>query len=154
MSPTPVYALSFLSKPPNEDVPHSRTILGWVGTGTENETIGFQENPAFREILHDAVQSALADPTFDKSIESEAIQRGEGWMNIRDNRNVPALNRVGDPDDIIGAVMVQDGKVVASTYQPMPTYRICTSDGPTRLTEGLATRLQEFLEKEWRQEKL
>lgn len=32
------------------------------------------------------------------------------------------------------------------TYQPMPSYRLCTSDGVLQLTEGLAKRLLEVLE--------
>ena len=28
-----------------------------------------------------------------------------------DNRNVPALGRIGDPDDIIASVRVEEGKV-------------------------------------------
>ena len=28
----------------------------------------------------------------------------------------------------------------------MPSYRLCTSDGPTLLTEGLAARLKSMLE--------
>jgi hypothetical protein len=29
-----------------------------------------------------------------------------------DNRNVPALGRIGDPDDILASVRVEDGKVI------------------------------------------
>jgi len=28
-----------------------------------------------------------------------------------DSRNIPALGRVGDPDDIIGSVLVEDSRV-------------------------------------------
>jgi hypothetical protein len=28
-----------------------------------------------------------------------------------DERNIPALGRIGDPDDILASVMVEDGKV-------------------------------------------
>ncbi|KAG9040842.1 hypothetical protein FS837_013034, partial [Tulasnella sp. UAMH 9824] len=122
----PVFALSFLEKPLNPEFPRSRTILGWVGgqeEGMEDEAAGFQENPGFRELLHEAIADALTQPGFDQAIEADALQRGEGWLHITDARNVPALNRIGDPDDIIGTVMVQDGRVIASTYQPMPSYR-------------------------------
>ncbi len=30
-----------------------------------------------------------------------------------DQRNVPALDRIGDPDDIIASVLVRDGRCVA-----------------------------------------
>ena len=77
-------------------------------------------------------------------------------------RNVPALGRIGDPDDIIASVMIEDGQasrmftlplfinvyqVVAETYSKMPAYRLFTTDGPPKLTEGLARRLEEALQK-------
>jgi hypothetical protein len=37
-------------------------------------------------------------------------------------------------------------KILAETYQAMPAYRICTVDGVTELTEGLAKKLKEVLE--------
>lgn len=33
------------------------------------------------------------------------------------------------------------------TYSPMPSYRLCTADGVTKLTDGLAQRLREVLER-------
>lgn len=84
-----------------------------------------------------------------------------------DSRNIPALGRIGDPDDIIASVLVQDSKVrsyvpsrgvdllsiplvfdqiLPDTYQAMPSYRFCTADGPTQLTEGLAKKLRSILE--------
>ncbi|KAG8950098.1 hypothetical protein FRC04_007952 [Tulasnella sp. 424] len=143
----PVFALSFLENPLNSEFPRSRTILGWVGgqeEGMEGEGGGFQENPGFRQLLHEAIADALTQPGFDEALEAEALQR--------DIRNVPALNRIGDPDDIVGSVMVQDGKIIASTYQAMPSYRICTGDGPTQLSEGLAGKVLRYLEKEWEKE--
>ncbi|KAJ7253066.1 hypothetical protein B0H12DRAFT_1117304 [Mycena haematopus] len=91
-------------------------------------------------------------------------------MHIHDERNVPALGRIGDPDDIIASVLVEDGEVGAQctipdsasdyscqiraeTYQAMPSYRICTSDGPTQLTPGLAQKLRVVLEERARSER-
>lgn len=93
-------------------------------------------------------------------------------MYDEDERNIPPLNRVGDPDDIIASVLVADSKVGTSfsqspshltestssnysqiqpnTYSAMPSYRICTADGVTHLTEGLAAKLKEVLEREVR----
>ena len=75
---------------------------------------------------------------------------------------MPALGRIGDPDDILASVLVADGKVrwtavkliliiirlhqiLPETYQPMPAYRLCTQDGVLKLTPGLAAKLQSFL---------
>lgn len=38
-------------------------------------------------------------------------------------------------------------KILPDTYQAMPSYRFCTADGPTQLTEGLATKLKSVLER-------
>lgn len=89
-----------------------------------------------------------------------------------DDRNIPPLNRVGDPDDILASVRVQDGKaglffnpvslssdpddaalqILAATYQAMPSYRVCTAHGVTQLTEGLASKLRGLLEARAREE--
>lgn len=77
--------------------------------------------------MHEAVQQALREGADDVWTNS-AIQIQQGWMHIHgmiqyhaiigidldthiDYRNVPALGRIGDPDDIIASVLVQDSKV-------------------------------------------
>ena len=89
--------------------------------------------------------------------------RGTTWKLtfVVDQRNIPALGRIGDPDDIIATVLVENSKVrllallfassslhtkiLPETYQPMPSYRICTSDGILQLTPGLADHLRRAL---------
>ncbi|KAJ3746560.1 hypothetical protein DFH05DRAFT_1393982 [Lentinula detonsa] len=144
----PVYALSFLpTAPPN---PESSTVIGWLPASTNNEVEqeaglnDFKENPKFRQLLHDAVKDGLQFDVDDIQ-RNGALQIRQGWMHIHDDRNIPALGRIGDPDDILASVLVEDGKILANTYQPMPAYRICTSDGITQLTEGLSGHLQKFL---------
>ncbi|KAI9460679.1 hypothetical protein HD554DRAFT_2206852 [Boletus coccyginus] len=163
----PVYALSFLSVPPSS--PRSATVLGWLpavteaGTGEEDAGLNdFVENPRFRPLLHEAIQQALREGA-DDVWKNTAIQIQQGWMHIHgtfphcvvgcinhdtcvDYRNVPALGRIGDPDDILASVLVQDSKILPDTYQAMPSYRFCTADGPTQLTEGLAKTLKNVLE--------
>ncbi|KAI1786927.1 hypothetical protein LXA43DRAFT_975521 [Ganoderma leucocontextum] len=141
----PVFALSFLPTPPPSVA--SSSVIGWLPASGEGEGAGlndFVENDSFREALHEAVQSALCDGV-DEVQKNGAIQTQEGWMHIHDNRNIPALGRIGDPDDIIASVRVENGEILAETYQPMPSYRLCTADGVLQLTEGLATRLVEVL---------
>ena len=89
---------------------------------------------------------------------------GTTWKltSLVDQRNIPALGRIGDPDDIIATVLVENSKVrlqlalffasyslhtkiLPETYQPMPSYRICTSDGILQLTPGLADHLRRAL---------
>lgn len=81
----------------------------------------------FRPLLHEAIQQALREGADDIWTNS-AIQIQQGWMHIHgafhsraacsmdlhtytDSRHVPALGRIGDPDDIIASVLVKDSKV-------------------------------------------
>jgi len=142
----PVYALSFLSSVPSPD---SSTIIGWLPAQTQSHTDeaglnDFQENPKFRQLLHEAVKRGL-DADVDDIQRNGALQLQQGWMHIHDDRNIPALGRIGDVDDIIASVLVEDGKIKPETYQPMPSYRLCTSDGITQLTDGLREHLRKFL---------
>lgn len=112
--------------------------------GQEAGLNDFVENPKFRELLHEAVRKGLQREVDDIQING-ALQLQEGWMHIHDDRNIPPLGRIGDPDDIIGTVLVQNSKIMPETYQAMPAYRLCTADGLTKLTPGLAQELQNHL---------
>ncbi|KAG2347114.1 hypothetical protein BDR05DRAFT_1057145 [Suillus weaverae] len=144
-----VYAVSFLTQPP--PTPDSCSVMGWLPAETAGEADAeaglndFVDNPKFRAILHEAIQTGLREKVDDIWING-ALQLQQGWMHIHDSRNLPALGRIGDPDDIIASVLVRDSEILPDTYQPMPSYRLCTSDGPTLLTEGLAAKLKLVLE--------
>ena len=43
-------------------------------------------------------------------------------------------------------------QILAETYEAMPAYRLCTSDGVVQLTEGLASKLRQILERRVREE--
>ncbi len=83
----------------------------------------------FLRLMHETVKNALKEGV-DETVAAEALQRKSGWMHIHggllqlwsclmglfdssglDERNIPALGRIGDPDDILASVMVEDGKV-------------------------------------------
>jgi len=146
-SNVPAFALSFLPTPPSSG--DSSTIIGWLPASSEGQEgeaglNDFKENPKFRDILHKAVHVALREGLDDIWING-ATQLQNGWMHIHDNRNVPALGRIGDPDDILASVLVEDGKILPDTYQAMPSYRFCTADGLIQLTDGLAKKLHAVL---------
>ncbi|KIJ47496.1 hypothetical protein M422DRAFT_163965 [Sphaerobolus stellatus SS14] len=139
----PAYAVSMLDQPPKDA--YSPAIMGWLVAAspeTDQEAgIGdFKGNDKFLEVLHDVVRT-VADERSDERLLAEAIQLGVGWMHINDDRNLPELGRISSPDDIIGSVRVEDGVILPGTYNPMPTYRICTTDGLTTLSKGLEDRL-------------
>ncbi|KAF9051817.1 hypothetical protein BJ165DRAFT_1340226 [Panaeolus papilionaceus] len=148
-STLPVFALSFLgTTPPSAD---SSTVIGWLPAQTYRETQAtlqdFVPNPKFLPILHKSIAESLRDG-IDEIWKDTAMGVEEGWMHINGmdhQRNIPALGRIGDPDDIIGSVLVRSGKIIPETYQAMPSYRICTQDGVLQLTEGLAKHLHRTL---------
>ncbi|KDQ56907.1 hypothetical protein JAAARDRAFT_158152 [Jaapia argillacea MUCL 33604] len=144
----PVFALTFLAE--YHPVADSSTIVGWLPAAAQagEQEAGlndFVENPRFRDVLQEAIRDGLKEGVDEIQING-AKQTQEGWMHIHDARNVPALGRIGDPDDILGSVRVEDGIILPETYQPMPSYRLCTADGVTQLTEGLANKLKAVLE--------
>ncbi|KAM6501108.1 hypothetical protein JOM56_004122 [Amanita muscaria] len=146
----PAFALSFLSTPPQSA--DANSVIGWVPAlpqqGNEIGLGKFKENSKFREILHRAIREGLKEGV-DEIQANSAIQLQHGWLHIHGlyERNLPPLGRIGDPDDIIASVLVENGLICAETYQPMPAYRLCTTDGVTRLTSGLAAKLQDQLQK-------
>ncbi|KDR80161.1 hypothetical protein GALMADRAFT_242422 [Galerina marginata CBS 339.88] len=155
-SSLPAFALSFLNRsPPNVDSP---TVIGWLPAETymtdtpesdqtkeASSTLGdFVGNPKFLSLLHESIKSGLKDG-LDEIWENGAKQLQEGWMHIHGERNIPALGRIGDPDDIIGSVLVEASEIKYETYQPMPSYRVCTSDGVLQLTPGLTKHLHKTL---------
>ncbi|KAF7798190.1 hypothetical protein EIP86_009407 [Pleurotus ostreatoroseus] len=103
----PIFALSFLStKPAAVD---SCAVIGWLPAATAGEEGGaglndFRENQKFLGVLHEAIHSALRDGV-------DEIQKNGAIQTQQDSRNIPALGRIGDPDDIIASVRVEEGKV-------------------------------------------
>ncbi|KLT43291.1 hypothetical protein CC85DRAFT_284636 [Cutaneotrichosporon oleaginosum] len=105
----------------------------------------FQEHPYFRSVFNAAIRDAL-DKGGNKGLEYEAARRGsDGYITIKDERAVPDHDRTGPPEDIIGSVFVKDGKIVPSTYEPLPTYRLVTPTGVCRLPHGLDSHLMNML---------
>jgi hypothetical protein len=61
---------------------------------------------------------------------------------LPDKRIAPTLNRVPDPEDIIGSVMVENGKTLPDSYQAMPSYRVVSGEsGPMALSEAIQSEL-------------
>ncbi|KAF8639143.1 hypothetical protein AX17_001633 [Amanita inopinata Kibby_2008] len=151
----PAFALSFTASPPERA--DSSAVIGWLpavyeqrperenGQSQEEACLeDFKENPKFRDLLHNVIQDGLREG-IDEIQVNNAIQMQQGWMHIHDERNVPPLGRIGDPDDIIASVLVENGKILPETYQAMPAYRLCTTDGITRLTPGLTAKFHSVL---------
>ncbi|WVF69767.1 hypothetical protein IAT40_004546 [Kwoniella sp. CBS 6097] len=136
-------SLSFLPHPPS--TPRSKTVLGYLPL--RDATLqDFKEEPRFLDVLHDAIRSGLEQEKA-QSVTFEAQTRPtDGWIHITDERALPPAGRIGETEDLIGSVYVQDGKVVASTYSPLPTYRTVTPNGVLTLPKGLDEHLISVLE--------
>jgi len=147
------WALSLLPRPPLSGALDDRSILGVLPaqTGEPSNMEGasidnFEQNPRFVETLHEAVRVVLNQDE-DEDLKAEAQVRGHGWMHISDQRTTPALNRTPDPEDIIGSVMVDNGKIVPDSYQKMPTYRVVSGEsGPLALGRRLSSALIRLLQ--------
>jgi len=147
-----VFGLSFLETLKSTEDARCARIIGYLPASEGERAIeaglnDFRENPGFRKILHKAIREGLEEGV-DEVQTNGARQLQEGWMHIHDERNIPPSGRIGDPDDIIASVRVQGGKFLTETYQPMPAYRMCTSDGVLKLTEGLAQKLKQVLKRD------
>jgi hypothetical protein len=69
------------------------------------------------------------------------------------------FGRIPETDDIIGSVLVKGNVIQEDTYQPMPTYRLVTREGPMKLSDFLLDRLRTRLKqdadgREWGQRTL
>ncbi|KAH8829114.1 hypothetical protein DL96DRAFT_1596717 [Flagelloscypha sp. PMI_526] len=132
-SQSPIFAVSFLKTRPLVG-PESVTVAGWLPAREDAGLNDFKENSKFINVLHKSIQETL-NTNSDDIWRNAAVQLGSD------------LNRIGDPDDIIGTVLVENGRIQAQTYQSMPSYRICTGDGLTQLTPAMKAHLLQSLER-------
>ncbi|WVQ83281.1 hypothetical protein IAT38_005420 [Cryptococcus sp. DSM 104549] len=136
--------LSFLPQPPA--IGGSRTAIGYLPLG-DATLDDFREEPKFRTTLNEAIKSGLEEGKA-QTVQFEAETRPtDGWIHITDERAIPPAGRIGETEDLIGSVYVQEGKIISSTYSPLPTYRTVTTNGVMKLPPGLDTHLVEVLEK-------
>ncbi|GAA5990863.1 hypothetical protein JCM10908_000053 [Rhodotorula pacifica] len=110
------------------------------------------ENPDFLRLVHEVISMNLAEDlwfqTQAKSMSSDT------HIHIADQRQPADVNRIPDPQDILGSVLVQSGSLVPSSYEPNAVaYRLVTEAGLMQLPGGLAQRLREACERVWELEK-
>ncbi|WVN89414.1 uncharacterized protein L203_104637 [Cryptococcus depauperatus CBS 7841] len=136
-------SLSFLPNKPA--IQGSKTILGYLPLG-EATIDDFKEEPKFLKVLEEAIKSGISQGKA-TTVEFEAETRPtDGWIHINDERAIPPAGRIGETEDIIGSVYVQQGKIVADTYSSLPTYRLVTPNGVLTLPKGLDQHLISVLE--------
>ncbi|KAH7101672.1 hypothetical protein BKA62DRAFT_702838 [Auriculariales sp. MPI-PUGE-AT-0066] len=146
-----VFAVSLLADPPKSLA--SPTVVGYLPANkaedikSEATFNDFRPNNAFHRLLELSIRDAL-QRGLDDGLAVQARLVHDGWIHINDDRNVAAKtgDRIGDPDDIVGTVCVQDGKIVPSTFETLPTYRLCTQDGIVQLSDPLMRNLVQTLQ--------
>lgn len=87
------------------------------------------------------------------SLEADPHTRAR-CSHISDQRQPADANRIADPQDILGSVLVQNSHLVPDSYEPNHVaYRLVTEAGLMRLPGGLGERLREACERVWELER-
>ncbi|KAI8893932.1 hypothetical protein BC833DRAFT_506106, partial [Globomyces pollinis-pini] len=58
-----------------------------------------------------------------------------GYLNINDKRVMAPWGRINDPEDIFGTVLLDNGRIVENTFEPMSTHRIVSRNGLFQLND-------------------
>lgn len=101
----------------------------------------FQENPAFVRHLQELIAARIHEVD---GIQQAARQHGDGWVYLIDAR--AQFGGKVPPTDVIGAVEVEDGTLVADSYRPNPNHRLLTEDGFFELPAELEVILRTDLD--------
>jgi hypothetical protein len=122
-----------------------KNVMGWIFSQTDESQgkerlsdMGLIENPKFVEKLQEEMKSIANE---DEGIAREATTYQSNYMPIVDERGIPPFGRIPDPENILGYVRVEDGKVVKDSYVPMMSYRLCNSDGLMQLSKTIYDRI-------------
>ncbi|KAJ2901132.1 hypothetical protein IWW38_000097 [Coemansia aciculifera] len=142
------------SQDPVEETTDPTTIIGWlkgdsvdlatvaVTDGTQIRPAQFVENQRFWPHVEQVFRlHAHEDP----DLQAQAAFQKNGWMNISDLRNPPPAGRTGEPEDIVGCVLVENKVIKRGSFQPNPVHRPATSHGLFQLPKYLQARLVDQL---------
>ena len=117
-------------------------LLTPLGQGGKLEPDNFARNSAFVEFLHRFIaRHAPSDP----ELRDAARRQGSGHLFILDART-PTLEGTVPPEDIIGAFEVENGEIVAASYQPNSRHLILSEAGFFKLSPQLMGLLRKELE--------
>jgi len=135
----------------------------------------FVENPAFRGILQDVVRQNIALEEMVRNeaaglqagegwihfcdlrqlpayvplrLPCKLVQNSSRYWGILWGLVLTFFGRFGripEVEDIIGSVLVKDGKILPETYEGLSTYRLVTTAGPMKLSEFMLGKLREKL---------
>lgn len=115
----------------------TEAILGRIRPGiTDGRQITpehFQENPAFVQLLRNLISERVYEL---EGLRRAGEQQGDGYVYLIDARTPEPDGQV-PPADVIGAVSVHGGSLVAASYRHNPNHRLLTKDGFFKLPTEL-----------------
>ncbi|KAG2198161.1 hypothetical protein INT46_002573 [Mucor plumbeus] len=135
--------LSYLPKP---EALKSEFIIGWTPEQDKVDPRTFIENTKFVDFMTSVLKKNVHKVN-DSNLKAMADWQKEGWLHIGDERNPPAWGRINYPEDIIGSVELDHGKIKEGSYQPMPAHRLITNSGLFQLSEPLTKCVVEAAKK-------
>lgn len=105
------------------------------------EPDNFARNRAFVEFMHEVIRKHA--PGVPGLIDAARAQ-ANGWVFIIDGRT-PTPQGPVPPEDIVGGFQVEDGAMIADSYQPNPNHRILSARGFFQLDAALQAHLLDEL---------
>jgi len=133
------YQVSFIDKL----CKRSDTALGYSPENDINVKT-FRQNKAFVPLLQKLVRPVAH---LDDSTQSSAVQAGDGYVHMVDQRAPLTQNRTPAPEDIIVSMQAKAGKLQAGTAEASPVYRVVTRDGPIQLAKQIHEHVVHEIEK-------
>jgi hypothetical protein len=117
-------------------------LLRRIADGGEIVPENFRPNRPFVDFLHELLATEAPQT---EAARRQAAQQREGHLYLIDERAPDPGGRVL-PEDIIGAIAIQAGKLVPGTYQRNDQHRLLTSSGffalPAELEATLISQLR------------
>ncbi|KAJ3110444.1 hypothetical protein HK100_003030 [Physocladia obscura] len=143
---TPLTAVSFskISDPASSPPTVDTRVIGWINgpANTLPTPRNFTPNPRFEDFLHSVLKETVHT---DVGWQAMAVNQKEGYMTVTDARVFTPWGRVADPEDLVGAVLLKNGKIVEGSYERMPAHRLVSTNGLFQLSETLHAKLIERL---------
>lgn len=82
-------------------------------------------------------------------MQAMAAAQDSGHLHIADEKNPPPYGRIPYPEDIIGTIRIEHGKLVKGTFTPMrEAYRPVSGEGVVKLSEYLEGKMLTMLKSE------
>lgn len=142
-------AISYRPTPPKDG---SRAVVGYSPLNSAGTDIDLSSpakvklNPSFMAALNEI---CTAYGHLDPVMQAMAAAQDSGHLHIADEKNPPPYGRIPYPEDIIGTIRIEHGKLVKGTFTPMKeAYRPVSGEGVVKLSEYLEGKMLAMLENE------